>query len=61
MLLAELRDESRMNFGRNVLVLNSVLRHQFTDTYILILSMGHELRSVEPRTLVGYFGIQFVY
>jgi hypothetical protein len=62
MLMAELHDESRMNFSRDVLTLNVGLRHEFTENYILILSMGHELRSPDQSTaLIGYFGMQFVY
>jgi hypothetical protein len=62
MLMAELHDESRMNFSRDVLTVNFGLRHEFTENYILILSMGHELRSPDQTTaLVGYFGMQFVY
>jgi hypothetical protein len=62
MLMAELHDESRMNFSRDVLTLNFGLRHEFTENYILILSMGHELRSADqPTALIGYFGMQFVY
>ena len=62
MLMAELRDESRMNFSRDVLTLNVGLRHEFTENYILIVSMGHGLRSPDqPTALIGYFGMQFVY
>ena len=62
MLMAELHDESRMNFSRDVLTLNVGLRHEFTENYILILSMGDELRSPDqPTALIGYFGMQFVY
>ena len=62
MLMAELHDESRMNFSRDVLILNFGLRHEFTENYILIVSMGHELRSPDqPTALIGYFGMQFVY
>jgi hypothetical protein len=62
MLMAELHDESRMNFSRDVLTLNVGLRHEFTENYILILSMGHEIRSPDqPTALIGYFGMQFVY
>jgi hypothetical protein len=62
MLMAELHDESRMNFGRDVLTLNFGLRHEFSENYILIVSMGHELRSPDqPTALIGYFGMQFVY
>jgi hypothetical protein len=62
MLMAELRDESRMNFSGDVLTLNVGLRHEFTENCILIVSMGHELRSPDQSTaLIGYFGMQFVY
>jgi hypothetical protein len=62
MLMVELHDESRMNFSRDVLTLNFGLHHEFTENYILILSMGHELRSADqPTALIGYFGMQFVY
>jgi len=62
MVMAELHDESRMNFSRDVLTLNFGLRHEFTENYILIVSMGHELRSPDqPTALIGYFGMQFVY
>ena len=62
MLMAELHDESRMNFSRDVLTLNFGLRHEVTENYILIVSMGHELRSPDqPTALIGYFGMQFVY
>ena len=62
MLMAELHDESRMNFTRHVLVLNFGLRHEFTENYTLLVSIGHELRSPDqPTALIGYFGVQFVY
>jgi hypothetical protein len=62
MLMTELFDESRMNFTRDVLILNFGLRHEFTENYTLIVSMGHELRSPDQSTaLIGYFGMQFVY
>ena len=62
MLMAELHDESRMSFSRDVLILNVGLRHEFTENYILIVSMGHEIRSPDqPTALIGYFGMQLVY
>ena len=62
MMMAELHDESRINFSRDMLTLNVGLRHEFTENYILIASMGHELRSPDqPTALIGYFGMQFVY
>jgi hypothetical protein len=62
MLMAELHDESRMNFSRDVLTINFGLRHEFSENRILIVSTGHELRSPDKSTaLIGYFGMQFVY
>src|SRR6266436_9800555 len=62
MLMAELHGTSRMNFTRDVLTPNFGLRHEFSETYILILSMGHEIQSTDqPTALIGYFGMQFVY
>jgi len=62
MLMTELHDESRMNFTRDVLTLNFGLRHEFTENYTLLVSMGRELRSPDqPTALIGYFGMQFVY
>src|SRR5690242_14784270 len=46
-LLAELHSTSRMNFTREDLVINFGLRQEFTETRILILSLGHELHSPE--------------
>jgi len=62
MLMAELQGTSRMNFTRDVLTLNFGLRHAFNEHQILIISMGHEIRTPDqPTALVGYFGMQFVY
>ena len=63
MLMAELHGTSRMNLTRDVLTVNVGLRHQFTETRILIASLGHELRTPgdEPLALIGYFGMQLVY
>ena len=62
MLMTELHDEWRMNFTRDVLTLNFGLRHEFTENYTLLVSMGRELRSPDqPTALIGYFGMQFVY
>ena len=62
MLMAEAHGTSGMNFTNDVLTLNFGLRHEFTETYILIVSMGHEIRSPDqPTALIGYFGMQFVY
>lgn len=62
MLLAELHGTSRMNFTRDTLTVNLGLRHELTKTRILILSVGHEIRSPgEPTALIGYFGMQLLY
>jgi hypothetical protein len=62
MLMAELHGTSRMNFTRDTLTANFGLRHEFTENYILIISMGHEIRSPDQATaLIGYFGMQFVF
>ena len=63
MLMAELHGTSRMNFTRDVLTVNVGLRHQFTETRILIASLGHEVRTPDdqPLALIGYFGFQLVY
>jgi hypothetical protein len=61
-LLAELHSTSRMNFTREDPVINFGLRQEFTETRILILSLGHELHSPEDSlALIGYFGMQLVY
>jgi hypothetical protein len=62
MLMAELHGTSRMNFTRDGLTLNFGLRHAFNEHQILIISMGHEIRTPDqPTALIGYFGMQFVY
>lgn len=62
MLMAEVHDESRMDFSRDVFILNFGLRHEWTANEVIIVSTGHELRSPDERTaFIGYFGMQFVY
>jgi hypothetical protein len=62
MLMAELNGTSRMNFTRDVLIVNYGLRHQLTDARILIASIGHELRDPDhARSFIGYLGVQFLY
>ena len=61
-LMAELHGTSRMNFARDVLTVNVGLRHEFTETRILIASVGHELRDPDQSlALIGYFGVQLLY
>jgi hypothetical protein len=62
MLMAELHGTSRMNFTRDTLIANFGLRHELSETRILILSLGHEVRSPEDSlALIGYFGVQLLY
>jgi hypothetical protein len=63
MLMAELHGTSRMNFTRDVLTVNIGLRHQFSETRILIASLGHEVRTPDdqPLALIGYCGVQLLY
>ena len=62
MLMAELNGTSRMNFTRDVLIVNFGIRHQLTDARILIASIGHELRDPDQaRSFIGYLGVQFLY
>ncbi|HST30000.1 MAG TPA: hypothetical protein VLK27_04100 [Chthoniobacterales bacterium] len=62
MVMAELQGRSRMNFTRDTVTLNFGLRHAFDEHRILILSIGHEIRSPDqPTALIGYFGMQLVY
>jgi len=61
-LMAELHGTSRTNFDDDILAVNVGLRHQVTERQILIVSLGHEVRSAdEPRALIGYFGMQLLY
>jgi hypothetical protein len=61
-LMAELQGTSRMSFARDVLTANVGLRHEFTETRILIASFGHELRDPDqPLTFIGYLGVQLLY
>jgi hypothetical protein len=61
-LMAELHGTSRMNFTRDVLTANVGLRHEFTETRTLIVSLGHEIRSPgQPLALIGYCGVQLLY
>lgn len=57
MLMAELHGTSRTNFTRDALVVNFGLRHEFSETRILITSLGHEVRSAGDESLawIGYF------
>ncbi len=61
-LMAELHGTSRMNFTQDALVINLGLRHEFNERQILIMSMGHEIRSPDQSlALIGYCGMQFLF
>lgn len=62
MVMVELQGMSRTNFTRDALTVNAGVRQEVTEDRILIVSLGHEIRSAEqPRAFVGYFGMQFLY
>jgi hypothetical protein len=62
MIMAEFQGTSRMNFDRDTLTVNIGLRQNLTETRILIVSLGHELRSPEDSlAFIGYFGIQLLF
>jgi hypothetical protein len=62
MLMAELHGTSRTNFTRDVLTANVGLRYEFSETRILITSLGHELRDPDQSlALIGYLGVQLLY
>lgn len=62
MLMAELHATSRTNFTRDVWTVNLGLRHNLSDTRILIASLGHEIRDPDQaRALIGYLGVQWLY
>jgi hypothetical protein len=61
-VMAELQGSARTNFTRDVLTANFGLRHRFTESRILLVSLGHELRDAEQaRALIGYLGVQLLY
>jgi len=61
LLMAELHGTSRMNFTRDVLTVNVGVHHEFSQTRILIVSLGREIRSPDPLATIGYFGMQLLY
>ncbi len=62
MLMAELHGTSRMSFAQQVLTVNFGLRHELSQTCILIASAGHEIRNPDQALgLIGYFGVQLLY
>jgi hypothetical protein len=63
LLMAEIHGTARMNFTQNTLTVNFGLRHELAETRILIMSLGHEVRSPSGTSLalIGYFGVQLLY
>jgi hypothetical protein len=61
LLMAELHGTSRMNFARDVLTVNVGVHHEFSETRILIVSLGRDIRSPDPVATIGYVGIQLLY
>jgi hypothetical protein len=61
LLMAELHGTSRMNLERDALTVNLGVHHEFSETRILIVSLGRELRSPDPLATIGYFGMQLLY
>lgn len=62
-LMAELHGTSRMNFTRDVLIVNFGWRYKINEHAIWIASLGHELRAPEDDqlALIGYCGVQLRY
>jgi hypothetical protein len=62
-VMAEIQGTSRVSFAREVLTLNVGVRHELSESRILIASLGHEVHSPddEPLAFIGYLGIQFLY
>ena len=61
-ILLPFNGTTRVNFTRDVLAVNVGLRHQFTESRILIVSLGHEVsRSDQPLSFIGYCGLRLLY
>lgn len=62
-VMAELHGTARMSFARDVLTMNLGLRHEFSESVILITSLGHDVRAPagDPLAFIGYCGLQLVY
>ena len=61
LLMAELHGTSQMSFKRDALTVNVGVHHEFSETRILIVSLGRELRSPDPLATIGYFGMQLLF
>ena len=60
-VMAELHGTSRTNFQDDELAVNLGVRQRLSEHCTFIGSLGQELRSPEPRALIGYAGMQFVF
>jgi hypothetical protein len=60
-IMAELHGTSRTNFSDDELAVNVGVRQKLSEHCIFIGSLGHELRSIEARVLIGYAGVQLVF
>ncbi|MDB6148445.1 MAG: hypothetical protein JWO45_2109 [Spartobacteria bacterium] len=62
-VMAELHGTTRMGFARDVLTANIGLRHELSQSVILITSLGHEVRTPDgdPLAFIGYCGVQLLY
>ncbi len=62
-IMAEVHATSRMNFTRDVVMLNLGWRHTLNKHAVWISSLGHEVHSGtgKPLALIGYCGVQILY
>jgi hypothetical protein len=60
-VMAELHGASWTNFSDDELTVNFGIRQKLNEHCIFIGSLGHELRSLEARTLIGYAGVQLLF
>ena len=61
-LMLELHGTARSNFSRDVLAVNAGIRQTLSKNFVLIASLGHEVRSAEePLAFIGYCGVQWLY
>jgi hypothetical protein len=58
LFMAELHGTSRMNFTRDALAVNVGVHHEFSETRILLVSLGREIRSPDSLATIGYCGMQ---
>jgi hypothetical protein len=61
LLMAEVHGASRMNFTRDALTVNVGIHHKLSETRILLVSLGREIRSPDPLATIGYFGMELLY